>query len=165
MSTDEHCIDVQPDAHEAETKDGDAIVHAINQMGDKIVTYGDKIVTYYMKSVDIMERVYAHQLRNPGPTINIVEEHRNWNTYHVGGLLCNEGQSPGGVLSITAHLRPLMADVAIVVGSPSATPLPDACLTKINGWAMNVATAKLLVATVQQAIRDVEDATSKGTEG
>ena len=122
---------------------------------------GDKIVAYYMKSVAIMERVYAHQLRNPGPTINIVEEHRNWNTYHVGGLLCNQGQSPGGVLSITAHLRPLMADVAIVVGSPSATPLPDACLTKIDGWAMSVATAKLLVATVQQAIRDVEDATSK----
>lgn len=158
MSNDEHCIDVQPDAHEAATKDGDAIVHAINQMGDKIVAY-------YMKSVAIMERVYAHQLRNPGPTINIVEEHRNWNTYHVGGLLCDEGQSPGGVLSITAHLRPLMADVAIVIGSPSATPLPDACLTKINGWAMSVATAKLLVATVQQAIRDVEDATSKGTEG
>jgi hypothetical protein len=50
-----------------------------------------------------------------------------------------------------------MADVAIVVGSPSATPLPDATLSKIDGWAMSVETARQLVATIQAAIRDVEE--------
>ena len=110
-------------------------------------------------------RIARTVLREPAdpPPIDPVEADCDSRTYHVGGLLCDQGQSPGGVLSITARRRPYLDDAAIIVGSPSATPMTDAPdrLPKIEGWAMSTATARRLVATLQQAILDVEVGTPK----
>jgi hypothetical protein len=84
-------------------------------------------------------------------------------TYHLGGIICNEGESEG-VLAVTANTDPspdFPASVRIVIGAPDKSPLMEGYIPEIDGFAMSVAVAKRWVATIQAAIRDVEEATQK----
>lgn len=104
---------------------------------------------------------YEMKLRtDPRPVIRSrVHVARHSATYHVGKILCGDEGQLDGVLAVTANTNPspdFPADVRIVVGSPPQSPLMEGPIPRINGWAMSVETAKVFVATVQQAIRDVE---------
>jgi len=139
----------------AEPSDADAIVRAIDRMGDKIVAY-------YMKTLELMERIYAHQLSG-GPTVEVVEQLEHSVTYHVGGIICDEGENEG-VLAVTANTDPgpdFPESVRIVIGAPSKSPLMAGHIPEIDGFAMSVEVAERWVATVQQAIRDVRQATAR----
>jgi hypothetical protein len=84
-------------------------------------------------------------------------------TYHLGGIFCNEGESEG-VLAVTSNTDPspdFPGSVRIVIGAPEKSPLLEGPIPEIDGFAMSVEVAKKWVATLQAAIRDVEEATQK----
>jgi len=132
--------------------DAETIVRAIDRMGDKIVAY-------YMRNLDLMERMYARQLSG-GPTLELAEQDEHSITYHVGGIVRDEGEN-AGVLAVTANTDPspnFPESVRIVIGAPKRSPLMAGRIPKIDTFAMSVETAEQWVATVQQAIRDVRAA-------
>jgi hypothetical protein len=82
---------------------------------------------------------------------------------HIAGVLGDEGENPG-VLAITATLDPgtdFPEDCRIVVGSPTRSDALPGYLPDLGGFAMGIAGAERLVATLQQAISDVRAATGR----
>lgn len=77
---------------------------------------------------------------------------------HITDVRGDDGENLGA-LAVTAVLDPspyCPPAVRIIVGSPTRTPTIDGYIPDLGGFSCGVEGAKQLIATLQEAVRDVE---------
>ncbi len=86
---------------------------------------------------------------------------------HVTGILGDEGENQG-VLAVHAVLDPspnFPDEARIIVGSPAKSEALPGYLPNLGGFAMGIAGAERLIATLQRAISDIRIATGTSKVG